>query len=141
MGEAKADKDIKARITPGMQRAIQRIVQQRKIPQIETQSDVLRIGVFWVLWWVANHATDDKALQDQLDLQMWESEVNYRKTAHGRMSELLRAVEEQLVLTKSEGREKEHAAILEELRRNTKKIDDERLKGEANRLWLKFKTV
>lgn len=139
MGEAKADKDIKARITPGMHRAIQRIVQQRKVPQIETQSDVLRLGIFWVLWWVGHKATDDSVLQDMLDVQMWEGEVLYRKTTHQRISDLLRSIEEQLAITKAEGRDVEHRAILEELRKNTNKIPDEKLKAEATKLWLKYK--
>lgn len=135
------DQDVRARITGEMGRMISKLVQSRAVPQIETTSDVVRIGVGWVMWWASrsNLKGIPKGLADEVDFHMWEMDRRYSRGQRDRLTRLIDDIEEELRLALAENRLSDLATLVEELGRYRNQISHSALKSRASGLWVKYR--
>lgn len=138
-GGDKAEVDFHFRITQRQLREIQKIVQQRKVPLLETQSDVGKLGLSWVLWWVANMISPDPERKEAIDLIMWEEKVRGGKAYRQRLGTLLDEIGTECAQAQTSGNERRLRELVSDLKKHKDKIQDTELKAKASRLWIKYR--
>lgn len=135
--DEKATHNISARITTRENRDLQKIVQHRRFPAIENTSDAIRVGLVMVRYWYATKS-NDAAMKDALDLEMWENEQLARKRNRERVLSILESLETQMSEAKRLDYTNRLADLNAELNRYRKKLTDEELLGKANRLYVEY---
>lgn len=138
-GEEKAEADLHFRVSQKEMREVQKLVQQRRVPFLETKSDVGRLGLRWVHWWIVHMLAPDTKMQETLDLIMWEEKVRGAKRYRERLTGLLDDIETELVAAAAANRTGRVKELVEDLKQHGAKIEDEDLKAKAQRLWIKYR--
>lgn len=135
--DEKTSHSLSMRLTTKEYRELQKIVQHRKFPVIETQTDVMRIGLMMVRYWYGIHHGDPQILKD-LDVEMWENERAARQRFRERVLGLLEGIEMEMTEARRLGYENRLKTLCAELKKYREQLTDEELRGKADLLYVQF---
>lgn len=138
--EEQANQALNLRVTTRELRDIQKIVQHRKIPAIETQTDVVRIGLVMVRYWYALHHKTPTDV-DQLDIMMWEQEVAVRKRKRERIRAVLDGIDEEFADALRLKVKSRLVELKDEINQYRKQIPDDALRTRASKLFIDLQTA
>lgn len=128
---------ISFRVPTSDERRIQAMVQHRKIPALETRSDVCRWGLEMSFYWYAD-ITNDAPLKAELELNAWESEQISHKNYRQRVTDVLNNLETELGNAKMNQRPIETTTLLDQLKRYGPNVAYDDLRQRAFDLWERY---
>lgn len=135
--DEKTTHTLTMRLTSKEQRELQKIVQHRRYPVIETQTDAVRVGLIMLRYWYGIRHGDPKVLAD-LDVEMWENERTARQRFRERVLKLLEGIEVEMSEARRLGYGNRLNTLRAELKKYKEQLHDEELLGKANRLYVEF---
>lgn len=134
--DEKTSHTVTVRLTTKEFREIQKIVQHRKYPVIETQSDAVRAGLSMFRYWYAiNH---NKSRVQELDVEMWENERLAKRRFRDRVLNILEGIEAEMKEAQRLGYANRLKDLRAELGKYRKELTDEELRGKANLLYVEY---
>lgn len=132
-------KSLEARVSPSRYRAVQKLVQQRILGEIETQSDVVQAGVGMVLDYARLHGKDSDDFRKACDVSSWESEIEAILAYEVRIAALLDRTERGLKDAKTRNQNEKFVKLFTWLNANKDGIEDEGLRTRAQKLWVLYR--
>lgn len=134
--EEKKPERIDVRVSVQRMRQVSKLVQQRIIPEIETQSDAVNIGLGLVLYYAKIHGRDSEDFRNSVKLHLWKTQVEDAMHYEASVTELLDQIESGLDEAAKQGRKKKFAMLYASLEQNKDLIEDDQLAARANKLWV-----